>query len=158
MKILFVCMGNICRSPTAEAVFRHKLEAQGLSARFSHDSCGTIGYHVGSPPDERATQAAEKRGYKMADLRARELSKDDLDQFDLLLAMDKSNFDHILEMASPGQQAKVRLMLSYGSSNAVEVPDPYYGGRKGFEHVLDLLEDACDDLLSRLQKGTALND
>ncbi len=153
-KILFVCMGNICRSPTAEAVFRSKLKAQGLDKRVSHDSCGTIGYHAGSKPDQRAMDTAQQRGYAMKDLRARQLCPEDYVSFDLILAMDKSNLNHMLEEAPPQYHSKIQLFLDYGQLGVKEVPDPYYGGPKGFERVLDLVENACDGLIDRLKNGS----
>jgi len=150
-KVLFVCLGNICRSPTAEAVFRAKVMQQGLTDKVAFDSCGTAGYHVGEAPDRRATDAAQKRGYPMSDLRARQLHDEDFEFFDYILAMDRSNYTHMKQRAPAHLHAKIELFLKYSSSDEREVPDPYYGGPEGFNHVLDLVEDACDGLLQRIQ-------
>ncbi|GAA5217831.1 low molecular weight protein-tyrosine-phosphatase [Corallincola platygyrae] len=147
--ILFVCMGNICRSPSAEAVFKAK--AQALGIEVTSDSAGTIGYHQGTPPDPRASAAATLRGYSCEGFVARKVEAEDFEKFDLILAMDQQNLDDLIGRCPEQYQDKVQLMLSYGSSNIVEVPDPYYGGAKGFEVVLDLLEEACDGLLRQLQ-------
>lgn len=151
-KILFVCLGNICRSPTAEAVFT----AKAKSARLNHltiDSAGTGNWHQGHPPDQRATQHAQKRGFDLTPLRARQVTKADFEDFDLILAMDKQNERDLLRLASATDKHKVRLFLSYGQSDEKEVPDPYYGGAQGFEHVLDLIEDASDGLINTLKSS-----
>ena len=151
VKVLFVCLGNICRSPTAEAVFRVKVQAMGLQGQVLHDSCGTAGYHVGEAPDRRATQAAQKRGYAMADLRGRQVSDADFQEYDLILAMDRANYAELKRRSPTRFHSKIQLFLKYGSSDEREVPDPYYGGDEGFDHVLDLVEDACEGLLQRLR-------
>lgn len=144
--ILFVCMGNICRSPAAEGVFRKAVVAAGREAEFEIDSAGTHGYHVGYPPDPRMRAAAEKRGYRL-DSAARRLAPEDFHRFDLIVAMDDDNFENISAM-SPGGRARVVRMCDYcETQQASEVPDPYYGGAAGFERVLDILEDACANLL-----------
>ncbi len=150
-KILFVCLGNICRSPTAEAVFRVKVKELGLEQRIIHDSCGTAGYHVGEAPDRRASQVAQKRGYPMSDLRGRQVNDADFEEFDYILAMDRSNYADLKRRAPAHHHPKIQLFLKYSSTDEREVPDPYYGGDEGFDHVLDLVEDACDGLLQRLQ-------
>lgn len=149
-KILFVCLGNICRSPTAEAVFT----AKAIKAGHQHlliDSAGTGGWHQGHPADERATRHAAKRGFDLTPLRARKVIDDDFEKFDLILAMDKQNQRDLLNIAPASAKHKIKLFLTFGTMSEKEVPDPYYGGEKGFEHVLDLIEDASDGLISTLQ-------
>ena len=155
-RILFVCMGNICRSPTAEGVFRNIAQRRGIAERFHIDSAGTGNWHVGNPPDQRACEAARERGIDITDLRARQVDPDDLEQFDLLIAMDQSNRLALYELAGETHRSKVRLMLEYSEQRAGEdVPDPYYGGDHGFDLVLDLIEEACDNLLDELAKVQA---
>ena len=153
MKILFVCLGNICRSPAAEGVFLHLLQERGLSDQFLVDSAGTGGWHVGNPADRRMQAAANRRGIQLPS-RARQISLDDLSEFDLILTMDDANLAAVTSLASEAGRratAKIKPMLSYTSQfSETEVPDPYYGGEAGFEHVLDLLEDACSNLLDEL--------
>jgi protein-tyrosine phosphatase len=144
--VLFVCMGNICRSPAAEGVFRKAVAEAGREAEFEIDSAGTHGYHVGHPPDPRMQAAAKARGYRL-DSVARRLDTADFQRFDLIVAMDDENFENISAM-SPGSGAHIVRMCDYcESQQATEVPDPYYGGAAGFERVLDILEDACANLL-----------
>ncbi|MET3119198.1 protein-tyrosine phosphatase [Undibacterium sp. GrIS 1.8] len=152
--VLFVCMGNICRSPTAEGVFRSKIEAAGLADAFLIDSAGTHAYHVGEPPDLRSQEFAAKRGINLSQQRARKVALGDFAQFDLILAMDKANLA-LLEAACPIEyRHKLGLMMQYATqSKADEVPDPYYGGGRGFDVVLDYIEDASDGLLSTLQQN-----
>ncbi len=150
--ILFVCMGNICRSPTAEGVFRHHVEAAGLSEQILVESAGTHAYHVGHPPDKRAAAAAERRGISLGDIRARRVSDEDFERFDYILAMDDDNVARLIEQSPPEHHAKVRLFLEFSSLSQREVPDPYYGGVTGFERVLDLVEDASRGLLETLSK------
>jgi protein-tyrosine phosphatase len=153
--ILFICMGNICRSPTAEAVFRDIVRREGQGLKLRIDSAGTHAYHVGEPPDSRAIQAAHRRGVAMADLRARVVTREDFLHFDLLLAMDSDNATHLLRLAPAGQRDRVRLFLDYAPQAGVtDVPDPYYGGEAGFEQVLDLVEEAARGLLAALRDGT----
>lgn len=154
MKILFVCLGNICRSPSAEAVMRHVLEREGLAGEFELDSAGTGGWHVGEPPDGRAGEAARKRGIELMG-RARKVTAEDFERFDLILAMDGSNL-HALRQIAPDEaaKAKVRMMREFDPSSDpvdLDVPDPYYGGEDGFDRVLDLLEAACEGLLAQLR-------
>ena len=153
MKLLFVCLGNICRSPAAEGVFLHLLNQRGLSDRFVVDSAGTGGWHTGNPADRRMHAAAGRRGIQLPS-RARQISLDDLSDFDLVLTMDDANLTAVQGLAlEAGRRATatVRPMLSYAKRfTETEVPDPYYGGEAGFEHVLDLLEDACSNLLDEL--------
>lgn len=148
VKVLFVCMGNICRSPTAEGVFTHLVERQGLSHLIGSDSAGTHAYHVGEPPDVRAQQAARKRGVAMAGLTARRVYDDDFSRFDYILAMDRDNLRNLQAMCPAEHQSKIRLLLDYApSSDASEVPDPYYGNKSGFDRVLDLVEQGSRGLL-----------
>lgn len=150
-RILFFCMGNICRSPTADGVMRAKLKAAGLDIEV--DSAGTHGYHVGAPPDERSQEHALKRGYDLSPLRARQLVAEDFNRFDLALAMDGDNLAHAEALCPPGQRHRLKLLLDYApAAGKRHVPDPYYGGEAGFEEVLDLVEVACDGLLASLRK------
>ena len=153
VSVLFVCMGNICRSPSAEAVFRSLVEEQGLGHSISCDSAGTIGFHAGQPADRRMRQAAEKRGYRLERI-SRQVTPADLEQFDHIIAMDMENLEGLRPFNRNGNgKARVSLMCEYAREhNLKEVPDPYYGGNQGFELVLDLLEDACAGLLDELQK------
>ncbi len=152
VNVLFVCMGNICRSPTAEGVFRHQIEAAGLADMVFIDSAGTHAYHVGKPPDQRAQTAAAKRGYDLAGLRGRQVGEDDFEKFDYILAMDDDNLSILKQLCPPSQQHKLSLFLVHGERyNEREVPDPYYGGEQGFEHVLDLVEDASVGLLKNIK-------
>lgn len=157
VKVLFVCMGNICRSPTAEAVFRHKVEEAGLAHRIHTDSAGTHGYHVGERPDPRATEAASRRGIDLSGLRARKAAKQDFDDFDYVMAMDRDNLG-LLEMLRDGtDDARLHLFLEFAPQRPEsEVPDPYYGGDRGFEHVLDLIEEAADGLLAHIRERHGL--
>lgn len=151
VSILLVCTGNICRSPTAEAVLRAKADAAGLSDRVAVASCGTHDYHVGDPPDPRAQEHARRRGYDLSALQASCLSPADFEQHDLVLALDRGH-ERILKRRAGPHAGKVRLLMSYASELAVdEVPDPYYGGPADFERALDLIERACDGLLAALE-------
>jgi len=146
--LLFVCMGNICRSPLAANVFRHKIKQRGVADRFDIDSAGTGAWHVGEPPDPRVLQNAARHGVPMTGL-ARQVKREDFDRFDLLLCMDQANHDHLLRMGAP--KNKTRLLLEFNPVSSVrEVPDPYYGGDDGFETVYRLVEAACDALLVEL--------
>ncbi|MEZ4722694.1 MAG: low molecular weight protein-tyrosine-phosphatase [Flavobacteriales bacterium] len=149
-KILFVCLGNICRSPMAEGVFRAKAQELGLSLQF--DSCGTGGWHAGEAPDRRAQQCIREHGLDISDLRARKFRQSDFQDFDIIFTMDRSNYEDVIEMAnSTGDKEKVRMILSeiYPGEN-ISVPDPYYGGDQGFEHVFDLLNRSADKVLSQI--------
>jgi protein-tyrosine phosphatase len=153
MRILFVCMGNICRSPTAEGVMRRLLDEEGLADRVMVESAGTGGWHVGEPPDERATLAARRRGIALAGA-ARQVRAADFRDFDLLIAMDRANLRELLAVAPDEEAAeKVRLLREFdpASSGDLDVPDPYYGGDRGFETVLDMVEAACRGLLDDLR-------
>ena len=143
-KILFVCLGNICRSPTAEGVFRNLLEARELTSRFEIDSAGTGDWHIGKPPDNRAQAAAAKRGVDITDLRARQIADDDAAKFDYLVAMDNANFADLQRLVGDEYQHKIRLLRDD------EIPDPYYGGDAGFNQALDLIEQSCAELLDYL--------
>lgn len=153
IKVLFVCMGNICRSPTADAVFRHLVKAAGVDHLIHVDSAGTHAYHIGNPPDHRAQNTALQRGYKMHDLRARAVQPNDFEEFDYILAMDKENLS-LLQQRSPQQHlSKIQLFMQYSTqvNPDVEVPDPYFGGNQGFELVLDMVEEASQGLLAHLR-------
>jgi protein-tyrosine phosphatase len=150
--VLFVCTGNICRSPTAEAIFRKLAGEAGVGETFLADSAGTHGYHIGEPPDPRAQDAAAKRGYDLSGLRARRVEQADFQRFDLILAMDRDHHSILLRMAGPSAAHRLKLMMSYARRfREEEVPDPYYGGPRGFERVLDMLEDAGQGLLEFLR-------
>ena len=154
--ILFVCMGNICRSPTAHGVFRHKVAQQGLERTIGVDSAGTHNYHPNSPPDERSQQHAAKRGYDLSDLRARQITDTDFDRHDLILVMDWDNLALIEDICPPPHRHKVRRLTEFClTMDSPVVPDPYYGGPGGFDHVLDLVENACDGLLRNLTETTS---
>ena len=154
VSVLFICMGNICRSPTAEGVFRHFVEQRGLQESVRIDSAGTHAYHSGEPSDRRAIAAAARRGYDMTGIRARRVQDEDFEEFDLIIAMDDQNLQNLQEMAGQELSSKVSLFLEYSSGDESEVPDPYYGGTKGFERVLDLVEDASRGLLEMLSQKT----
>jgi protein-tyrosine phosphatase len=148
MKILLVCLGNICRSPTAEAVLRGIASREAPELALEIDSAGTAGYHSGDPPDPRSQAAAAARGYDLSRLRAREVKKEDFQRFDLLLAMDRANLAALLQRAPAHARERVQLFLDYApQSGHQEMPDPYYGGPAGFEQVLDLAEQGARGLL-----------
>ncbi|MDE0715150.1 MAG: low molecular weight phosphotyrosine protein phosphatase [Gammaproteobacteria bacterium] len=149
--ILFVCLGNICRSPTAEGVFRQRLSDRGLDGRFTVDSAGTGDWHVGHPPDRRARFAAANRGFDISSLRARQVRSDDMETFDYLIAMDHGNHRELVRMAGQGLAHKVRLFMEFaGIDGPDEVPDPYYGDDHGFDRAIDLIEAASDGLIDYL--------
>jgi protein-tyrosine phosphatase len=150
--ILFVCMGNICRSPTAEGVFRYHAERAGLADRLEIDSAGTHAYHVGEPADRRARAAAERRGMSLDGIRARRVSIQDYERFDYIIAMDEDNLAHLRDEAPEEHDARLHLFLEFSAGSETEVPDPYYGGAAGFERVLDLVEDASRGLLETLSR------
>lgn len=152
MRVLFVCLGNICRSPTAEGMLRHKLEAAGLAERVTIDSCGTGDWHVGKAPDRRATAAAATWGIDLSGLRARQLDRADFERFDYLLAMDHDNLADLLAMRPKACDAHVGLFLDFAGRQGAAVPDPYYGGDDGFGEVLDLVEAAADGLVVSLRE------
>ncbi|MFZ2267027.1 MAG: low molecular weight protein-tyrosine-phosphatase [Azonexus sp.] len=152
-RVLLVCMGNICRSPTAEGVLRQFIKINNLGDVVEVDSAGTHGYHVGEAPDSRTQRAAAMRGYNLSQLRARKVARQDLDYFDLILAMDKSNLDNLQRMAAPEQQEKVKLFMDYAKNfDDNEVPDPYYGLGHGFDLILDMVEDASQGLINEIKQ------
>lgn len=153
VSVMFVCMGNICRSPTAHGVFRQLVERAGLSDRIRVASSGTHGYHVGHPPDARAAQAAKRRGVDISDLRAQQIEHDDFERYDYVLVMDQANYERVWEACPELLKHKIRLFMEYAPHcKTREVPDPYYGAGNGFERVLDLVEDASQGLLRSLKR------
>jgi protein-tyrosine phosphatase len=153
IKVLFVCMGNICRSPTAEGVFTKLIAEKNLDSQFAVDSAGTHAYHVGNPPDFRAQQAALRRGVELQHLRARKFHSSDFEYFDYVLAMDDDNYAILINACPNEHKDKVKYFLEYAPHLGVrEVPDPYYGEKLGFERVLDMVEDASLGFLGTLQK------
>lgn len=150
-RVLFVCMGNICRSPTAEGVFKHMVARQALAAEIESDSAGTHDYHIGEPPDQRSQAAALRRGYDLSVLRARQVTADDFAAFDHVLAMDEVNLDALHRLCPAQYRDRVKLFLEFApQAGRLDVPDPYYGGAKGFEEVLDLVELAAQGLLDHI--------
>ncbi|MBR9875639.1 low molecular weight phosphotyrosine protein phosphatase [Vibrio sp. J1-1] len=147
-RILVVCMGNICRSPTGEAVLRAKANKLGVTVEV--DSAGTIGYHAGNPPDSRAMLAGKQRGYSFKGMRARQVKSDDFEYFDMVLAADKANLADLFDICPAEHRHKITLFLSHSDSSYDEIPDPYYGGGDGFELVLDLIEEAAEVILKKL--------
>jgi len=154
-QVLFVCMGNICRSPTAEGVFRRIVEQAGLAAHVDIDSAGTHAYHVNEPADRRASAAAERRGYSLQGIRARRVTATDFERFDYIVAMDRDNLEALRQQASEEHGDKLHLFLEFAETAGDEIPDPYYGGTAGFERVLDLVEEASRGLLETLRKRSA---
>ncbi|MBL4608079.1 MAG: low molecular weight phosphotyrosine protein phosphatase [Pseudomonadales bacterium] len=150
VKVLFVCLGNICRSPTAHAVFEHKVAQRNLQHAIAVDSAGTAAYHINKPPDKRSQREAQKRGYALGQLRARQVAETDFSNFDYILAMDNANLIDLRQNCPKEYRSKLELFLHYGGSSETEVPDPYYGGEEGFQHVLDLVESAADELLEEI--------
>lgn len=153
IKVLFVCTGNICRSPTAEGVFRALVAAEGLEGRIQTDSAGTHGYHVGEPPDRRSAAVALRRGVDLSDLRARKVHPADFSEFDLVLAMDRGHADILRRQCPPEQASRVRLFLDFAPELGIQdVPDPYYGEGDGFERVLDMVEAGARGLLEHIRR------
>ena len=154
IRILFICMGNICRSPTAEAVFRRTVDQAGLKDLIECDSAGTHSYHIGEPPDQRAQLAASRRGYDMSNLRGRKVDKQDFARFDYVVAMDRRNLE-LLERLCPAEHAnKLALYCDFHENYAGrEVPDPYFGGPRGFEQVLDMIETVSESLVAHLRQS-----
>lgn len=158
VKLLFICMGNICRSPAAEGVMLHQLKEAGLSDQVSVDSAGTLNYHAGNLPDPRMRQAATQRGLNLTH-RARQITPEDLQKFDLILVMDQENRHEVMHLSGAKERAtKIQLFCQFCTEHSEkEVPDPYYGGAQGFDLVLDLLEDGCAEIIRRLKAGTLLD-
>lgn len=154
VRVLFVCLGNICRSPTAHGVFARMVAQRKLADIIEVDSCGTGGWHVGEPPDARATAEARKRGYDLSPLRARQVHSTDFQRFDYILAMDQMNLADLQAMCPTTYPGRLDLFLSFaGSAPETDVPDPYYGGERGFAHVLDLVEQASAGLLTEISSA-----
>ncbi|MFM1897377.1 MAG: hypothetical protein RLZZ385_2451 [Pseudomonadota bacterium] len=150
IRVLMVCLGNICRSPTAHGVFQQRVIHHGLQERIQVDSAGTANYHIGEAPDGRSVQAARMRGYDLQDLRARQVQQQDFHRFHYILAMDHGNLRELMLRCPPEHRGKLQLFLSYGRHSRDAVPDPYYSGPEGFELVLDLVEGAADGLLHHI--------
>ena len=154
VKVLFVCMGNICRSPTAEGVFRYLVEQEGLSHSIEIDSAGTHAYHIGEPPDRRSQQAARNRGIDLSQQRARKVKSSDFEHYDYVLAMDKDNLSNLEYIQPANSLSQLKLFLDFANDmNELEVPDPYYGGSHGFERVLDLIEAASQGLIVHIREN-----
>ena len=156
VKVMFVCMGNICRSPTAHGVFRKLVEDEGYTDEIYIESSGTHAYHVGEPPDDRAQQTARQRGLDLSDLRAQRIKSMDFQTFDYILPMDRDNYEILIDSSPPEYREKIRMFLSYAPGiSQHEVPDPYYGGPRGFEQVFDMVEAGSrgllDDIIGRFQ-------
>jgi len=154
MNVLFVCLGNICRSPSAEGVFSQVLEAQGMQDKVTVDSCGIGDWHIGKSPDARAQQAARRRGIDISHLRARQLCREDFARFDYILAMDHDNLDAIQAMQPADYAGESCLFLAFAGQPDSAVPDPYYGGEEGFEDVLNLIETASQGLVTHLRQAS----
>jgi protein-tyrosine phosphatase len=151
-RVLFVCTANLCRSPSAEAVFRHKVKTAGLGELVACASAGTHRVGLGSLPDARARATAQRRGYDMSRQRWRLIDKADFDRFDLIVAMDRHNLEALREICPPENAERLRLLMEFARSHeGLEIPDPYYGNAKGFELVLDMIEDACESLLEHVR-------
>lgn len=157
INILFVCMGNICRSPSAEAVMNGVIKNNNLQDRIKCDSAGTIGYHEGEPADKRMKMYASKRGYDLTSI-SRQIQYEDFLVFDYIITMDRENYEDVIALDFTGQYSdKISMMTDYANNNDTNsVPDPYYGGSQGFEMVLDLLEDSCDGLLNHIKNNNGL--
>jgi protein-tyrosine phosphatase len=151
--VLFVCLGNICRSPAAHGVFEHMIKAEGLEQRIIVDSCGTGSWHIGQAPDDRMIKTAKKKGYDLSSLRARRISSEDFERFDYILAMDARNLADAMKLAPNHYSGRLQLFLDFATEkNLLEVPDPYYGGAEGFERVLALVESTSKNLLAEIKK------
>jgi protein-tyrosine phosphatase len=155
-RVLFVCMGNICRSPTAEGVFRHLVAARAPELSIHIESAGTHAYHIGEPPDPRARRAAARRGVDIGALRARQVQAEDFARFDWIVVMDEQNRAHLRTLSSPEHHSRIRLLLEFAPQlGRADVPDPYYGGANGFDYVLDLVEEAGAGLLETILRAEA---
>jgi protein-tyrosine phosphatase len=152
VKVLFVCLGNICRSPTAEGVFRQLVQQEGLMELIEVDSAGTHAYHIGKPPDARAQAAARQRGIDLSRLRGRQARVEDLHRFDYVLAMDRENYENLIAICPPGLEPKIRLFMEFAPDESEEVPDPYFGGASGFDRVLDMIDAAARGLLEDIRR------
>ncbi|WP_456407246.1 low molecular weight protein-tyrosine-phosphatase [Thiolapillus sp.] len=151
--VLFVCMGNICRSPTAHGVFRKLVQDEGVDQLIEIDSAGTHAYHVGSPPDQRAQATAVSRRLDLSDLRGRQVEVEDFHRFDYVLAMDKENLENLRQICPVGAEEKISLFMDFAPDYGMsEVPDPYYGGDRGFEQVFDMIEEASNGLLADIRQ------
>jgi len=154
VRVLFVCLGNICRSPTAEGVFRKLVSEHKLELQFEIDSAGTHAYHIGEMPDERAQAACARRGIDISRLKGRRAVAADIEKFDYVLAMDRENYEHLLEICPPGLESRIRLFMEFAPNRPErEVPDPYFGGAGGFDRVLDMIEDAALGLLEEIRRA-----
>jgi protein-tyrosine phosphatase len=157
VSVLFVCLGNICRSPTAEGVFRKVVMEEGMSEHIEIDSAGTHAYHVDEPPDRRAQEAALRRGVDISGLRGRQATAVDIERFDYVLAMDEENYQNLMGICPPGLEGRVRLFMEFAPDRPERaVPDPYFGGDAGFERVLDMIEEAAAGLLAHLRRQHGL--
>lgn len=155
VKVLFVCMGNICRSPTAEGVFRKLVVEADMTKQIDIASAGTHAYHIGEPPDLRSQEAARRRGIDLSALRGRHVTGQHIKDYDYVLAMDSENYDGLLDICPRGYEEKIRLFLEFAPHRPErEVPDPYYGGASGFDRVLDMIEEAARGLLEDIRKNT----
>ena len=155
VRVLFVCMGNICRSPMAEGMFRKAVREAGLESHVEIDSAGTHAYHVGSPPDQRAQQAIRQRGVDISGLRGRKVADADFERFDYILVMDGDNYDRLIDRAPSHHHGKIRRLLSFSRKYPnLDVMDPYYGGPQGFEENLDMIEDAVQGLIRDITGGS----
>ena len=153
IRVLFVCTGNICRSPTAEGVFRTRIDRQGLSTQIGTDSAGTENYHIGDSPDIRTISAAKCRGYVLDNLRARQICQSDFLEFDLILALDRGHYQKLIRLCPPNLQNKIKMCMDFSCAfPRHDVPDPYYGGASGFETVLDMVEDGALGLLNYIRE------
>ncbi len=151
VNVVFVCMGNICRSPTAEGVFRHVVQAKNLQDVIKMDSAGTHAYHIGESPDSRSQATANSRGVDLSAQRARKVEANDFDRFDYVIAMDRSNYENLKVLATPNQQKKLHLLMNFTSTwDDAEVPDPYYGAGDGFTTVFDMVQSASEGLLETI--------
>jgi len=152
MKVLFVCLGNICRSPLGEAIFNERVRQKGLQDEFQSDSCGTANYHVGDWPDDRTIKCAKRNDILINHL-GRQLKREDLDEFDLILAMDGSNFQNILRLSNESNRSKVKMMRDFDPLGKGDVPDPYYGGDKDFDEVFEILDRSIEVLIQKHAKA-----